>query len=56
MSAEQLLTAAEVADRMRVTRKTVYRWIRTGQLPSVKTPGVGHRIPASALEQQGDPR
>lgn len=49
MTGVELLTATEVAERMGVTRATVYRWIRLGHLQSVRTPGVGHRIPADVL-------
>ena len=32
----RLLTVAEVAEELRVTRGTAYRWIRTGSLPAVR--------------------
>lgn len=33
---EQLLTPEEVADKLRVTRRTVYEWLRTGRLKGLK--------------------
>jgi excisionase family DNA binding protein len=35
MPAQQLLTADEVADLLRVGRSTVYEWARRGDLPCV---------------------
>ena len=35
----RLLTVAEVAQELRVTRGTAYRWIRTGRLPAVRIGG-----------------
>lgn len=35
MSVRRLLTAAEVADLLRVSRSTVHEWARRGELPSV---------------------
>jgi excisionase family DNA binding protein len=40
--ADRLMTTAEVADWLRVKRRTVTGWARTGRLPSLVTPG-GHR-------------
>lgn len=42
------LTVSEVSDVMRVTRKTVRRWIRGGQLPA-KRIGKKYAIPAKAV-------
>jgi excisionase family DNA binding protein len=39
MTAERLLTAAEVAALFRVGTVTVGRWALSGRLPSVRTPG-----------------
>ncbi|HEY8424605.1 MAG TPA: helix-turn-helix domain-containing protein [Limnochordales bacterium] len=33
---ERLLTPEEVADTLRVTRRTVYEWLRTGRLRGLK--------------------
>jgi excisionase family DNA binding protein len=42
------LTAQEVADRLRVHRRTIYRWARDGRLPAVRVGGAW-RIPRSAV-------
>ena len=34
--AQTLLTVAEVAERLRVSRWTVYRLVESGQLPAIK--------------------
>lgn len=49
---EELLTVAEVAARLRVTRVTVHRWIQQGRLAAIVLPGAGRvrRIPASAVD------
>lgn len=44
-----LLTAAEVADRLRVSTMTVYRLIRRGELPAVRV-GRNYRVRAVDLE------
>ena len=44
----RLLTVAEVAQELRVTRGTAYRWIRTGSLPAVRIGGTV-RVPAKQL-------
>lgn len=40
---EQLLTADEVADMLRVSTMTVYRLIRRGELPAVRV-GRSYRV------------
>lgn len=44
-----LLTVAEVADTMRVSRMTVYRMVHSGELPAIRF-GRSYRIPAVAVE------
>jgi excisionase family DNA binding protein len=44
----RLLTVAEVASELRVTRGTAYRWIRTGSLPAVRIGGTV-RVPSKLL-------
>lgn len=44
---EMLLTAAEVADQLRVSTMTIYRLIRSGELPAVRV-GRNYRV------RQGD--
>jgi excisionase family DNA binding protein len=56
---DRLLTAAEVADQLRVSTMTVYRLIRRGDLPAVRV-GRNYRVRSSALdrfldEQEVDP-
>lgn len=50
MSDEEFFTPEEVADRFKVTRRTIYRWIKEGRLQSVKV-GDLVRITKSALEE-----
>ncbi len=56
---ETLLTAAEVADQLRISTMTVYRLIRRGELPAVRV-GRNYRVRESELlafleEQVVDP-
>lgn len=44
------LTVAEVADMVRVSRMTVYRWVHAGELPAVRF-GRSFRVPQQAVEQ-----
>jgi excisionase family DNA binding protein len=50
MSDHQLLTAAEVADTLRVSTMTVYRLIRRGELPAVRV-GRNYRVRERDLER-----
>ena len=45
-----LLTVAEVAMAMRVSNMTVYRLIKSGELPAVRV-GKGYRIRGSELQR-----
>lgn len=45
----RLLTAAEVADQLRVSTMTVYRLIRRGELPAVRV-GRNYRVRAADLD------
>jgi len=47
-SGETLLTVRDVADRLRVTRKTITRWCRSGTLPATRA-GREYRIRPQAL-------
>lgn len=49
-SGDHLLTAAEVAEAMRISNMTVYRLIRTGQLAAVRV-GKNYRIRQFELER-----
>lgn len=42
------LTVAEVAEMLRVSRMTVYRWVHAGELPAVRF-GRSFRVPESAV-------
>ena len=46
---EQLLTVAEVADLLRVSTMTVYRLIRSGELPAVRV-GRNYRVRRGDLD------
>lgn len=48
---EKFLTTAEVAERLRVSKYTVCRYIKAGRLPAAQPlPGSSYRIPESALD------
>jgi excisionase family DNA binding protein len=48
LSDMRFLTVAEVADMMRVSTMTVYRLVKSGELPAVRF-GRSYRIPESAV-------
>jgi excisionase family DNA binding protein len=48
LSDMRFLTVAEVADMMRVSNMTVYRLVKSGELPAVRF-GRSYRIPESAV-------
>jgi len=39
MLAENLMTIEEVADYLRVKKRTVYEWLKKGKIPAFKTVG-----------------
>ncbi len=43
-----MLTVTEVAEQLRVSRPTAYRWVRTGSLPAVRIGGTV-RLPSKLL-------
>ena len=47
---DHLLTAAEVADELRVSTMTIYRLIRSGELAAVRV-GRNYRVRSSDLER-----
>ena len=47
---DRLLTVAEVADTMRVSNMTVYRLIKSGQLPALRV-GRNYRIRRADVQQ-----
>jgi excisionase family DNA binding protein len=50
---EQLLTVAEIAARMRVSKMTVYRLVHSGTLHGVRF-GRSYRVPETAVKQYLD--
>lgn len=46
---DTLLTAAEVADQLRVSTMTIYRLIRSGELPAVRV-GRNYRVRKADLD------
>jgi excisionase family DNA binding protein len=46
---ERYLTLPEVADQLKVSRRTVYRWIKSGELNAYQF-GRDYRITESALK------
>lgn len=46
----RFLTASEAAERMRVSKMTVYRLIRSGKIPAVQI-GKAYRVRENDLEQ-----
>jgi excisionase family DNA binding protein len=46
----QMLTVTEVADYLRVSETTIWRWCSTGRLPAFRV-GRGWRVQRSELEQ-----
>jgi len=42
------LTVAQVADEVGVSARTVLRWLAAGELPCLRLPGGGIRIPQVA--------
>ena len=47
----EILTANEVANRLKVYLMTVYRWISSGRLEASRLPGGGLRIDAKEVEK-----
>jgi len=46
-----LLSVSEVAEKLGVSKQTVWRWIREGKLKVVKLPSGRYRIPSEELEK-----
>lgn len=47
---QEMLTPEEVAQKLKVSRRTIYLWLRQGRLKGVKV-GDLWRIPESALRE-----
>ena len=54
ITAPSYLRAAEVADILHVSPKTVSRWAKEGKLPFLKTLGGHRRYPAAEIRQLAD--
>lgn len=39
MPDRELMTIEEVADYLRVKKRTVYEWVKNGKIPAIKTVG-----------------
>jgi excisionase family DNA binding protein len=48
---DDLLTTAEAARMLRVSQKTIGRWVRLGQLPAVRLPSGQFRIKRAEVER-----
>jgi|GEM_PF-1578787 len=46
----RLITAPEAAEQLNVSVRTVYSWISSGRLPSVRLSPRGTRVPVTAVE------
>ena len=40
MSDTELMTIGEVAEYLRVKKRTVYEWVKKGKIPAIKTVGL----------------
>ena len=52
LMAVELFTVKEVAEKLRVKPRTVYRWLKSGRMKAILTPGGQHRIPGEDLRQE----
>jgi excisionase family DNA binding protein len=48
---EELLRVVEAAELLKVSRGTIIRWIRLGQLPAIRLPSGTYRVPKSAIDK-----
>jgi excisionase family DNA binding protein len=48
---DDLLTTAEAARMLRVSQKTIGRWVRLGQLPAVRLPSGQLRIKRAEVDR-----
>lgn len=39
MADRELMTIVEIADYLRVKKRTVYEWLKKGKIPAIKTVG-----------------
>lgn len=50
--AVELYTVKEVAAKFRVKPRTVYRWLKSGRMPAIETPGGQWRITGEAVNAE----
>lgn len=55
-SSVELYTVEEVAARFRVKSRTVYRWLKSGRMEGIRTPGGQHRIPGEEVRKEFERR
>jgi excisionase family DNA binding protein len=48
---DRLLSSQEVGRLLKVTRTSIWKWIKEGRLPAYRTPGGHHRVRATDLAQ-----
>lgn len=48
----ELFTVKEVAEKFRVKPRTVYRWLKSGRMQGIETPGGQHRIPGEEVRRE----
>ena len=53
---QELLTVEEVAEAFKVKPRTVYRWLKSGRMYGIKTPGGQHRVPAESVRAEFESR
>ena len=46
----------EIEQKLNVSRASVYRWLRAGQLQAYRLPGGGWRIPDAAVQRLTKPQ
>lgn len=51
MPGPELLTPEQFADRLKVSRRTVYRWLKADTVPGAVQYGSLWRIPETAIEE-----
>jgi excisionase family DNA binding protein len=51
MSEEEMLTPKEVRLRLGISKRTLYRWIKTGKINAVILPSGRIRIPREEVEK-----
>lgn len=50
MMPQEVYTPEEVAAMLKVSKQAIYKWVRQGQLPSIKI-GTSVRIPVNAVDR-----